>query len=225
MKNHKDETKDTVTPQKALDFLIEGNNRFLNNLSVNRNYMEIVDETKDGQFPFVSILSCSDSRVPVELVFNQGLGDIFSVRLAGNVASEYAIGSLEFACSALDTKLIVVLGHTSCGAVKGACDNLQGGNLYHVLSLIQPAVSAETTTVENRNGKNEDFIMNVAHLNVQQQITNILDNSSIIRKKLADKEIAIVGAMYDLASGKVTFYEEDLVFDINHQFNKINANI
>ncbi len=223
MRYHKDKKREEVTPLEALEYLKLGNERFRSNLTVNSNLLQIVDETKNIQAPFVSILSCSDSRVPVELVFDQSLGDIFSVRLAGNIASKYAIGSLEFACKSLKTKLIVVLGHTSCGAVKGACDNVLEGNLFHIMTLIKPAISAEdeTSNPAERSSENKQFVNNVTHLNVQQQITSIIHNSSTIREMLSRKEIAIAGGVYDISTGKVTFQNEDYVIDVDHHFKKI----
>lgn len=157
MRAHYWETRQSMTPQKALQFLKEGNNRFLNNLSINRNILQLVNETAEKQFPFTAVLSCSDSRVPVELIFDQGLGDIFSVRLAGNIATVYAIGSIEYACKYLGSKLIVVLGHTGCGAIKGACDDIVDGNIHNILDLIKPAVDAESQTQIDRTSANKKF--------------------------------------------------------------------
>lgn len=144
MKAHTKETQATMTPEKSLQYLKEGNLRFQNNLKANRNLLEQVNDTREGQFPFATILSCIDSRVSAELVFDQGLGDIFSARIAGNFVNEDILGSMEFACKLAGTKLIVVLGHTSCGAVKGACDNAELGNLTSMLGKIKPAVEAVT---------------------------------------------------------------------------------
>lgn len=224
MKFHNEDRK-SLTPKKALDILIEGNNRFINNLSANRNLLQMVNETKDQQFPFACILSCSDSRTSSELIFDQGLGDVFSVRLAGNIASIPAIASMEFSCKFLGSKIIVVLGHTSCGAIKGACDHASVGNLPHLLQHITPAVEAENETTEDRTSKNPAFVSNVMHLNVKYQIESIMNNSPLLKKMIEDKEVGIVGATYDLATGKVHFYEEDMVFDINHQFKKIEKSL
>ena len=142
MKAHTKETQATMTPAKSLQFLKEGNLRFQNNLKANRNLLEQVNDTSEGQFPFATILSCIDSRVSAELIFDQGLGDIFSVRIAGNFVNQDILGSMEFACKLAGTKLVVVLGHTACGAVKGACDDAKLGNLTGMLSKIKPAVKA-----------------------------------------------------------------------------------
>lgn len=207
MKAHTKETQESITPQKALQFLKEGNSRFLNNLKINRNLLEQVNDTRDGQFPFASILSCSDSRTSAELIFDQGLGDIFSVRLAGNVASPYAIGSLEFACKYLGSKIIVVLGHTQCGAVKGACDNFKDGNITQLLEQIVPAVEMEQETKENRHSHNADFVHNVMLNNVAFQIRRIYALSPMLAQMKIDGQIDIVGGIYDVATGEVKFME------------------
>lgn len=209
MKAHTRETQATMTPQKALDFLKEGNVRFQNNLKANRNLLEQVNDTSDGQFPFATILSCIDSRVSAELVFDQGLGDIFSVRIAGNFVNEDILGSMEFACKLAGTKLIVVLGHTSCGAVKGACDDAKLGNLTSMLSKIKPAVNAvaEPKDASLRNSKNSDFVDNVSAKNVQLTIDRIMKESEVLAEMQSNGEIKIVGAMYDINTGEVNFYE------------------
>ncbi len=207
MKAHTKETQATMTPEKALQFLKEGNERFQGNLKANRNLLQQVNETKDGQFPFATILSCIDSRVSAELVFDQGLGDIFSIRIAGNFVNEDILGSMEFACKLAGTKLIVVLGHTSCGAVKGACDHARLGNLTKLINKIEPAVEAikEPKDVSLRNSKNLDFVDAVAVKNVEMTLDNIKEQSPILKEMEDNGEIAIVGAMYDISDGKVTF--------------------
>ena len=209
MKAHTRETQATMTPQKALEFLKEGNVRFQKNLKANRNLLEQVNDTSDGQFPFATILSCIDSRVSAELVFDQGLGDIFSVRIAGNFVNEDILGSMEFACKLAGTKLIVVLGHTSCGAVKGACDDAKLGNLTSMLSKIKPAVNAvvEPKDASLRNSKNLDFVDNVSAKNVQLTIDRIMKESEVLAEMQSNGEIKIVGAMYDINTGEVNFYE------------------
>ena len=207
MKVHYWEDRMSMTAEKALEFLKEGNKRFLNNLSVNRNTLQLINETADKQFPFAAVLSCSDSRVPVELVFDQGLGDIFSVRLAGNIASLNAIGSIEYAITMLGSKLVLVLGHSSCGAVSAACDDIKMDNLNELLAHIHPAVDAETTTTDNRNSKNKEFVNNVGWLNVRHQIDLILNTSPIIRDAVIKGDVIITGAMYDIITGKVDFID------------------
>lgn len=208
MKNHKHIDRKDVTPELALEFLLEGNQRFLKNQSYDHNHMEQVKETASGQHPFVAVLSCSDSRVPVELVFDQGFGDVFSVRLAGNVASPNAIGSLEFSCKVLGSKLIVVMGHTGCGAVKGACDHIKFGNLEGILANIQNSVILETTVSSNRDSKNKDFVDKVTKLNVSHNIREIIIHSEILRNMLRLGEIGIVGAIYHIESGEVHITEK-----------------
>lgn len=208
MKAHTRETQATMTPEKALQYLKEGNQRFQNNLKANRNLLEQVNDTSEGQFPFATILSCIDSRVSAELVFDQGLGDIFSVRIAGNFINEDILGSMEFACKLAGTKLIVVLGHTSCGAVKGACDHARMGNLTKLINKIEPAVEAvkEPTDSNLRNSSNLAFVDEVAAKNVHMAIENIYKDSPILAEMEKNNEIMIVGAMYDISSGEVTFY-------------------
>jgi len=208
MKAHTKETQATMTPKKSLDFLKEGNQRFQSNLKANRNLLEQVNDTSEGQFPFATILSCIDSRVSAELVFDQGLGDIFSVRIAGNFVNEDILGSMEFGCKLAGTKLIVVLGHTSCGAIKGACDHARLGNLTALINKIEPAVDAvkEPTDESLRNSKNLDFVDEVSAKNVEMTIDNIRTQSPVLAEMENNGEILIVGAMYDIATGAVEFY-------------------
>ncbi|MBR9854368.1 MAG: carbonic anhydrase [Algicola sp.] len=207
MKAHTKETQLTMTPEKAIQFLKEGNERFQQNLKANRNLLEQVNDTKDGQFPFATVLSCIDSRVSAELVFDQGLGDIFSIRIAGNFVNEDILGSMEFACKLAGTKAVVVLGHTSCGAVKGACDHARLGNLTALINKIEPAVDAVTEPKDEtqRNSKNLDFVDAVAVKNVEMALDNIRKQSDVLKEMENNSEIALVGAMYDISDGKVTF--------------------
>ena len=209
MKAHTRETQATMTPQKSLQYLKEGNQRFQNNLKANRNLLEQVNDTSDGQFPFATILSCIDSRVSAELVFDQGLGDIFSVRIAGNFVNKDILGSMEFASKLAGTKLIVVLGHTACGAVKGACDDAKLGNLTGMLAKIKPAVNAvaEPSDVGLRNSSNSEFVDNVSAKNVQLTIGRIMEESEVLAEMQENGEIKIIGAMYDINTGAVNFYE------------------
>ncbi len=208
MKAHTKETQATLTPDKAIQFLVEGNERFQNNLKANRNLLEQVNDTSEGQFPFATILSCIDSRVSAELVFDQGLGDIFSVRIAGNFVNEDILGSMEFACKLAGTKVIVVLGHTSCGAVKGACDHAEMGNLTKLIKKIPPAVNAVTEPKDEslRTSKNLQFVDEVSKKNVHLTIDRIHAESPILTEMEKNGEIKIVGAMYDINTGAVDFY-------------------
>jgi len=208
MKAHTKETQATLTPEKAVAFLKEGNLRFQNNLKANRNLLEQVNDTSTGQFPFATILSCIDSRVSAELVFDQGLGDVFSIRIAGNFVNEDILGSMEFACKLAGTKVIIVLGHTSCGAIKGACDNAKLGNLTALINKIKPAVRAVKTPEEEhlRNSSNLDFVNSVSEKNIYMTIDNIRQQSSVLEEMEAEGSIKIIGAMYDVSNGLVTFY-------------------
>lgn len=220
MKAHNKETQDQMTPRTALEFLKEGNSRFVNNLKANRNLLEQANETRDGQWPFATILSCIDSRTSAELIFDQGLGDVFSVRIAGNIVNTDILGSMEFACKVAGSKLIVVLGHTKCGAVKGACDHVEMGNLTELLSKIQPAVYEEKVTSDNRTSKNGPFVENVAQINVKRSVKNIIERSFVLERMLEAGQIGIVGAMHDIETGLVTFYEDVQYIkdDLNPEF-------
>ena len=202
---HPEIDRDQMTPQQAIEILQQGNERFVNNVKRQHDMLSVRDELKDKQHPFASILSCSDSRTTVELIFDQNLGDIFSVRLAGNVASTLAIGSLEFSTEYLGSKLVVVMGHSNCGAVKAACDHFKGGNIGEIINMIDPAVSLETTVSSDRNSSNTSFVDKVCWHNVHEQINNIKQHSEIINQMVIDNQIALVGAVYDLASGSVLF--------------------
>lgn len=210
MRTHNKDSQATVTPTVALQFLQEGNQRFVNNLKFNRNLLQQVNETRDGQWPFAVILSCIDSRTSAELIFDQGLGDVFSVRIAGNIVNEDILGSMEFACKVAGSKLIMVLGHTKCGAVKGACDHVEMGNLTALLSKLQPSVEKETQTKEDRNSGNSYFVENVAAINVKQMVNAIKERSVVLHEMIENGEIGICGAMYNVETGHVEFYKETI---------------
>lgn len=207
MRTQTKETQSSLTPEKALIILKEGNQRFINNLKANRNLLQQVNETSAGQFPFATILSCIDSRTSAELIFDQGLGDIFSIRVAGNILNEDILGSMEFATKIAGTKIIVVLGHTKCGAIVGACNHVELGNLTTLLSKIQPAIDHETTTKENRTGTNAVFVKNVTNLNVTLTIERIRKESPVVVELEKEGKIKIIGAMYDVETGVVTWNE------------------
>jgi carbonic anhydrase len=221
MKAHNRETQAQMTPRKAMEYLQEGNKRFVNNLKAHRDLLEQANATVDGQWPFATILSCIDSRTSAELIFDQGLGDIFSVRIAGNIVNTDILGSMEFACKVAGSKLIVVLGHTKCGAVKGACDHVEMGNLTELLSKIQPAVYQEKTTKDDRNSKNEPFVENVAKINVKRNVKNIIERSFILEQMVENGEIGVIGAMHNIETGKVTFYDDVMYIkdDLNPKFS------
>ena len=204
MKTQTKETQTNMTPVKAFEILKDGNERFQNNIRVNRDLLNQAKETSNGQYPLAVVLSCVDSRVPAEMILDQGLGDIFSVRIAGNFVNEDILGSMEFACKVAGSKLIVVLGHTSCGAVKGACDHVELGNLTGLLDKIQPAVNGVEESGE-RNSTNSGFVQKVADKNVELTIQNIKNQSEVLKEMLDNGEIGIVGGMHHLASGAVEF--------------------
>lgn len=211
---------DAFTPADALQLLKEGNFRFLNNMRQHRDLLEEVTHTKDGQKPFAIILSCMDSRTSGELVFDQGLGDIFSIRIAGNVVTNYILGSMEYATEVAGSKLIMVLGHSHCGAVKGACDNVALGHLTGLLAGIHPAVEMENTVNDNRNGHNDEFVQKVAIQNVLNSVDQIMERSELIAARVKAGKLGIVPAMYDIATGQVTFLEDKAIMPVsntNHQ--------
>ncbi len=214
MKAHTKETQASTTPQRALEFLKEGNARFVNNLKANRDLLRQANETRDGQWPFATVLSCIDSRTSAELIFDQGLGDIFSIRIAGNIVNTDILGSMEFACNIAGSKLLVVLGHTSCGAIKGACDHVEMGNLTELLAKLQPAVYQERAFLDpnERTGNNKSFVQNVGRINVLRSVRAVVERSFILEQLIEEGKIAVVGAMHNLETGVVDFYEDAMVF-------------
>lgn len=207
MRTHNKLSQSNTTPEMALQILKEGNERFVSNLRFNRNLLQMVNDTKEGQWPVAAIVSCMDSRTSAELVFDQGLGDIFSIRLAGAVISDNVLGSLEYACKVAGSKFIVVLGHTHCGAIKGACDHVEMGNLTGLLGKIRPAVFQEKTITENRTSKNHDFVEAVTNIHTERSVQAILEQSIILAEMIDNGEVGIIGAMYDVETGVVTFHE------------------
>lgn len=202
-----------ITPAMALELLKDGNRRFINNLKVNRNLLQQANETSDGQHPFAVILSCIDSRTSAELIFDQGLGDVFSVRIAGNILNEDILGSMEFGCKVAGAKMIVVLGHTKCGAIKGACDHVEMGNLTSLLTKIRPAVDDEKTVTGERNSGNAEFVEKVANINVKRTVQAISERSPILKDMIAAGQIGIVGGSHNITTGEVTFFEDTLVLN------------
>ncbi|MDF2187687.1 carbonic anhydrase family protein [Paraflavitalea sp. CAU 1676] len=207
MRTHNKETQATTTPEMALDFLKEGNRRFVSNLKYNRDLLQQVNETKEGQWPFAVILSCIDSRTSAELVFDQGLGDVFSVRIAGNVVNDDIVGSMEFACKVAGSKLIVVLGHSKCGAIKGACSHVELGHLTGLLNKVKPAIEK----VEEERGQQAtgaEFVEAVAHANTLISLEEILERSPILREMYENGEIGLAAAYYQVETGEVKFIKE-----------------
>ncbi len=203
-------TKDTqaaITPAKALEMLKEGNQRFVNGNMMKRDLMEQVAQTASGQYPYAVVLGCIDSRVPPELVFDQGIGDMFTPRIAGNFVNTDILGSMEFATKVAGSKIIVVLGHSSCGAVKGACDHVELGNLTPMLANLMPAVYGVEEVIGERSSANDKFVSDVAHKNVHMTVQNILDRSPVMKELVDSGELMVVGAMHDVKTGKVTFMD------------------
>ncbi|HHH49416.1 MAG TPA: carbonic anhydrase [Saprospiraceae bacterium] len=199
------ETQINLSPKDAHRILVEGNRRFVQNVKAQRDLKSQVFETSKGQFPFAVILSCIDSRVPAELVFDQGIGDIFSVRVAGNIINEDVLGSMEYACKVAGSKIIVVLGHSKCGAVTAACKGVELGNVTALLHKIKPAVDSVKTQVKEMS---DDYIEDVANLNVHFSINQIRKESPILAEMEKNGEIEIVGGMYSVTSGEVDFFGE-----------------
>lgn len=198
-------TQDAITPDMALTLLKEGNSRFVNNLKMNRNLLQQVNETTENQHPFAVIISCMDSRTSAELIFDQGLGDIFSVRVAGNIINEAILGSTEFGCKLAGSKIVAVVGHTGCGAIRGAVSNVELGHLHFITRKIQrciPDIKSNFTSITE-----EDFLRKVTIANVKLGIQDLKYQSSILEDMVHKKEIIIVGALYDISTGNVEFFE------------------
>jgi len=204
-----------ITPKQALELLKAGNARFVDNLRINRNLLQQMNETSDGQWPMAAIVSCMDSRTSAELIFDQGLCDIFSIRLAGAVISDNVLGSLEYACKVANSKFIVVLGHSKCGAIKGACDHVELGNLTALLNKITPSVYAEKTIRNNRNSHNSAFVDAVTRIHTERSVQAILEQSVILREMILKGEVGVIGAVYDVETGVVTFLDDTLVIGLD----------
>jgi len=197
-----------LSPEQAIQLLKDGNQRFVSNLKLNRNLLQQVNETSEGQFPFAVILSCIDSRISAELIFDQGLGDIFSCRIAGNILNEDILGSMEFACHIAGSKIIMILGHTKCGAVEGACRGVKLGNLTVLLDKLNPAMDAALSGKADANTSDPEFMKEVGRLNVHHVMNEIPKRSQILAEMLGNNEIALIGGMYDVDTGSVTFYDK-----------------
>lgn len=210
MKAHTSETQSSITPEKALEILQEGNQRFVNNLKANRDLLAQVNATREGQWPFAVVLSCIDSRTSAELIFDQGLGDIFSIRIAGNFVNQDILGSMEFGCNVAGSKLVVVLGHSKCGALKGGLDadkieSLGMDNLNHLINHFDPIIKNIIQEGEERSSKNEDLLERLNHHNVKYAIEDIRHNSTTLRNLEKEGKIKIVGANYDVETGIVNW--------------------
>lgn len=204
MKTLTKEMQEGLSPKDALDLLVAGNKRFVENKKLERNLLSQVEETSKGQFPFAVILSCIDSRVPTELIFDLGIGDVFNVKVAGNIVNEDVLGSIEYACKVAGSKIVVVLGHTKCGAVTAACNNVELGNITKLLDKIKPAVDM------HREGAEKvvpELIESVSLDNVKLSKQQILKESPILEEMENNAEIEIVGASYDVSTGNIVFFE------------------
>jgi len=211
MKTISKEVQEKLTPRQAIELLKKGNARFVDKRMYERDLLSQVSQTSSGQYPFAVVLSCIDSRVPAEIVFDQGVGDIFSCRVAGNIINEDVLGSMEFACKLAGSKVIVVLGHTNCGAVKGACDGAELGNLTALLRKLKPAVEAETTHKTERNSANNDFVDKVADINVHRIVAQIQEKSPVLKEMLDIGDIGLIGGMYNVETGIIDMYDDTLI--------------
>lgn len=207
MKTLNKETLQQLSPDKALEILKKGNDRFINNLKMHRDLLEQVNDTSENQYPFAFILSCMDSRTSSELIFDQGLGDLLNCRIAGNVLNKDILGSMEFAVQVVGVKVILVMGHTKCGAIRGACDNVQLGFLTRLFDRIKPSIEEEKTITENRNSDNEEFVEKVARLHVLHVFRDVVKLSPIVDEAVRTNKVKLVAGMYDVETGKVDFYE------------------
>jgi carbonic anhydrase len=197
-----------MTPQQALAELKAGNERFVTGTPLHRDFPAHIQATSSGQYPIAVVLSCLDSRQPIEIVLDQGIGDIFSARVAGNVMNDDILGSMEFACKVAGAKIIAVIGHNNCGAVKGAIDNVQLGNLTGLLGKIKPAEDAVPTSVTPRDSKNLGFVDQVSEANVRLVMQQIRERSPVLKEMIDEGQIGLVGGMYDLETGQVKFFDK-----------------
>lgn len=203
MKKHSKEYLQTLTPSQGYELLVEGNKRFINNLKSDHDHLELLNQTREGQYPFAVILSCMDSRTSVELIFDQGLGDIFSIRIAGNIVNNDILASIEYAIKYIGSKVLMVLGHTECGAIKGARQGIKDGHLTNLLKRIQPSI----TKALLREGEDYLFSDKVAYANVENSLEEIVTQSEIVREMFESGQIGIVGGVYNIENGQVDFFK------------------
>ena len=198
-----------MTPDEALARLKEGNRRFVNGQSLRRDYLAQMQATSSGQYPFAAVLACIDSRSSPEIVFDQGIGDLFVARVAGNYAEPGIVGSIEFATKVAGAKLVVVMGHTECGAIKGACDDVKLGNLTTVIQSLRPAVDDVKEVEEDRTSKNKKFVLLVTEANIRRTVAKLRSDSPILRELEQSGQIKIIGAMHDISTGQVSYFDWD----------------
>jgi carbonic anhydrase len=203
MRKHSKEYLENLTPSQGYELLVEGNKRFIENLSSNHDHLDMINETREGQYPFAVILSCMDSRTSAELIFDQGLGDLFSIRIAGNIVNNDILASLEYAVKYVGSKVLMVLGHTECGAIKSAKAGVADGHITDLLKRIQPSISKSLLKDEH----DHIFTDNVAYANVENSLEEILTRSTIVKEMFAKGEIGLVGGVYDIETGKVDFFK------------------
>ncbi|MBK6827373.1 MAG: carbonic anhydrase [Chitinophagaceae bacterium] len=204
MRKHSKEFLENLTPDKGFEILVDGNKRFVNRLNTDHDHLEMINETREGQFPFAVILSCMDSRTSVELIFDQGLGDLFSIRVAGNIVNEDILASLEYAVKYVGSKVLMVLGHTECGAIKSAKAGVQDGHITGLLNRIQPSISKAML----KGDHDHHFSDHVAYANVENSLEEILTRSDIVKDLFAKGQIGLIGAVYNIETGEVDFFKD-----------------
>ena len=203
MRKHSKEYLQNLTPHQGYQLLVEGNKRFINNLKIDHDHLEMINETREGQFPFAVILSCMDSRTSTELIFDQGLGDIFSIRVAGNIVNNDILASIEYAIKYVGSKVLMVLGHTECGAIKSARQGVEDGHITALLNRIQPSISKALLKDE----QDHLFSDNITYANVENSLEEILTRSTIVKEMFAMGQIGIVGGVYNVETGEVDFFK------------------
>jgi carbonic anhydrase len=203
MRKHSKEFLQNLTPCQGYELLVEGNKRFIGNLRTDHDHLEMINETREGQYPFAVILSCMDSRTSTELIFDQGLGDLFSIRVAGNIVNNDILGSIEYAIKYVGSKVLMVLGHTECGAIKSAKQGVTDGHITDMLKRIHPSIS-KAMLKEDRYHKFND---NVAYANVEHSLEEIITRSSIVKEMFEKEQIGLVGGVYNVESGEVDFFK------------------
>ncbi|MBL7731905.1 MAG: carbonic anhydrase [Chitinophagaceae bacterium] len=203
MRKHSKEFLENLTPEKGYQILVEGNQRFVNSLQSDHDHLEMINETREGQYPFAVILSCMDSRTSVELIFDQGLGDLFSIRVAGNIVNDDILASLEYAVKYVGSKVLMVLGHTGCGAINSAKAGVKDGHITSLLDRIQPSIAKAMLKEDDYHLFND----NAAYANVENSMEEILTRSTIVKEMFAKGEIGLVGGVYNIETGEVDFFK------------------
>lgn len=203
MRKHSKEFLENLTPYQGYEILVEGNKRFVNSLNSDHDHLEMINETREGQYPFAVILSCMDSRTSVELIFDQGLGDLFSIRVAGNIVNDDILASIEYAVKYVGSKVLMVLGHTECGAIKSAKAGVEDGHITGLLSRIKPSIAKAML----KDDDDHLFSDNAAYANVENSMEEILTRSSIVKEMFAKSEIGLVGGVYNIETGEVDFFK------------------